>query len=500
MSEPRGELFIGLVGAAGTDLGEVFAVIESEISRFGYSGKQIRLSEKIHEVLHGPGPKENFEDKRILTMIKGGNRIRRESESQPAVAALGIAEIRATREEYSGDRDNVNIDLCYTIRSLKKPDEVAMFRKLYKERFILISVFETRFERIANLARRISHSHAATASEKFRSKAEEIISVDYKEQDEPFGQNVRDTFSEADFFLRYGDREYMKNEIRRFLEIIFGFPFHTPRTDEMGMYYAQSASYRSADLSRQVGAALANENGELLATGCNEVPARGGGLPWPGNDFDPRDFNRGYDTNTRIRLESINELLGSLQRAGWLNEDLAKLTPSELTQRIEKDNQLRFKETRIGNLIEFGRVVHAEMNALLDAGRRGIATAGSVLFCTTYPCHMCARHIIAAGIQKVVYIEPYQKSLATEIYDDMISDSQESSQKVYFQSFRGVAPRFFMNAFRKKGARKDASGDAVRWDARSASLPHVDAGWTYAEEENILLSDLRGRIARIAKL
>jgi deoxycytidylate deaminase len=30
----------------------------------------------------------------------------------------------------------------------------------------------------------------------------------------------------------------------------------------------------------------------------------------------------------------------------------------------------------------------------------------------SFPCHMCARHIIATGLREVVYIEPYPKSVA----------------------------------------------------------------------------------------
>lgn len=43
---------------------------------------------------------------------------------------------------------------------------------------------------------------------------------------------------------------------------------------------------------------------------------------------------------------------------------------------------------------------------------------GCEMFTTTFPCHICAKHIIAAGIKAVYYIEPYEKSLAIELHDD----------------------------------------------------------------------------------
>jgi deoxycytidylate deaminase len=96
--------------------------------------------------------------------------------------------------------------------------------------------------------------------------------------------------------------------------------------------------------------------------------------------------------------------------------------------------------------------------------------SGSTLYTTTFPCHSCARHIIAAGISDVVYIEPYEKSLASDLHNDAIAfDPDESSSKkneekigkVQFIHFEGVAPRQYLNLFLAKTERKDSSGKAV---------------------------------------
>lgn len=50
---------------------------------------------------------------------------------------------------------------------------------------------------------------------------------------------------------------------------------------------------------------------------------------------------------------------------------------------------------------------HAEANAIVQAGRNGINTDGSILYCTTYPCSYCAKLIVNAGIKRVVYGEGY---------------------------------------------------------------------------------------------
>jgi deoxycytidylate deaminase len=67
--------------------------------------------------------------------------------------------------------------------------------------------------------------------------------------------------------------------------------------------------------------------------------------------------------------------------------------------------------TPVDDLIEFSRSIHAEMDAILGVAREGKhSLVGSTLYTNTYPCHNCARHIVAAGITNVVYIQPYKKA------------------------------------------------------------------------------------------
>ena len=62
-------------------------------------------------------------------------------------------------------------------------------------------------------------------------------------------------------------------EIGRFVDLVFGKPFETPTADELGMYFARAAALRSADLSRQVGAVIMRNPGEIIAIGYNDVPS-----------------------------------------------------------------------------------------------------------------------------------------------------------------------------------------------------------------------------------
>lgn len=51
--------------------------------------------------------------------------------------------------------------------------------------------------------------------------------------------------------------------------------------------------------------------------------------------------------------------------------------------------------------VKYKRVVHAEVNAILNAIT---APAGAILYCTHHPCSACTAQLIQAGIERVVFI------------------------------------------------------------------------------------------------
>jgi dCMP deaminase len=51
--------------------------------------------------------------------------------------------------------------------------------------------------------------------------------------------------------------------------------------------------------------------------------------------------------------------------------------------------------------------VHAEQNALLAAARFGIAVEGATLYTTMQPCFGCAKELVQAHIERVVYLHPW---------------------------------------------------------------------------------------------
>ena len=58
-------------------------------------------------------------------------------------------------------------------------------------------------------------------------------------------------------------------------------------------------------------------------------------------------------------------------------------------------------------------VVHAELNAILNA--RGKNLAGAKLYVSLFPCHECAKAIIQAGISEVVYLSDKYSGTVSDI-------------------------------------------------------------------------------------
>ncbi|HBE6645459.1 TPA: dCMP deaminase family protein, partial [Escherichia coli] len=356
-------------------------------------------------------------------------------------------------------------------------------RKVYGGGFYLIGIH-------ADEKRR--HQHLTDDKGMTQSQANDLIRIDEDESID-HGQKTRDTYHLADFFLNLGsNNDQVKNRLQRFLELIFSHPYKNPTFDEFAMFMAFNSSVRSGDLSRQVGAVISRDT-QIIATGANDVPKSGGGLYWAEvneetgkveDQPDGKDYTREGDSNKHAQSVIIQEIATNLLNQG-LVDSLHEL-----------DLKKALKESKISDLTEFGRVVHAEMDALLSCSRAGIPTTGSTLYCTTFPCHNCAKHIIASGIKRVVYVEPYPKSRALDFHSESIHLRSElertlkdNNNLVSFEPFIGVGPRRFLDLFSmslgsgSKLRRKDKGGGILDWDKASAPIRTPLLSKSYIEIE-----------------
>ena len=135
-----------------------------------------------------------------------------------------------------------------------------------------------------------------------------------------------------------------------------------PSWDEYFATLAQQVSTRTTCTRRAVGAVIVKEN-RILATGYNGVP-------------------------TGIR---------HCAEVGCLRQQLN--VPS-------------------GQKHELCRGLHAEQNAIIQAARYGIDIRGSKIYITTQPCITCAKMCINAGIEEIIYANPYPDELSLGMLDE----------------------------------------------------------------------------------
>ncbi len=135
-----------------------------------------------------------------------------------------------------------------------------------------------------------------------------------------------------------------------------------PGWDQYFMSIAKLASTRSTCLRRKVGAVIV-KNKRILSTGYNGAPRN----------------------------------LAHCLEVGCLREKM---------------------HIRSGERHELCRAIHAEQNAVIQSAVSGVSIEGADIYCTTFPCVLCSKIIINAGIRKIKVLEGYPDELSQQMLDE----------------------------------------------------------------------------------
>ena len=419
------EIVFGIVGHVGSGNTTVAETLKKTLERHTSGGQKfavaiIKARTVIEESMKKLGrPIATTKDQKLIAdVIKyqdAGDELRKEDLA--AVARGSVALIRKERAKMQGavaEPDKPVIPdgrpRAFVIDSIRHPAEVGLLRRIYGDAFVLIGVVSEHDERLQRISGKYEDAGEASAKK--------FMQRDSKAP-EKHGQRVSDAFHLSDFFVDNTEKRIFKDnkpnpkwEVSQDLERLTMLVTHAavarPTTAETAMHAAAGAAMRSACMSRQVGAALVDRDGNLIATGTNEAPKAGGGVYGAGFIADEEDhrcvYGNKYCSNTTNQKQIAEELFEEI-----LGDD-----PRAKDSEFRANSLKRIRGGRIGDLLEFSRAVHAEMDALLSAGRMGKGTIATRLFVTTFPCHYCARHIVSAGVDEVQFIEPYPKSLGTD--------------------------------------------------------------------------------------
>jgi len=246
-----------------------------------------------------------------------------------------------------------------TIESFRCPGEVASMKRL--PNFVLLAIdadARTRYERAVQ--RQSSTDTNMTFEQFLEDEKREMTNAD------PFKQNLSKCADMADIFLlNEGSREELERKVSQYLTFDSdGFLTRRPTWDETFMRETYLWASRSTCRRRKVGAVISTPDHALVAQGYNGSP-------------------RGTPNCTNLEF-------CERQRQG---------VPS-------------------GQMLEKCKAVHAEPNAIINAGLQGKSVKGDILYCTTFPCQICAGIITNAGIREIIYEADYANPDAKRTFAD----------------------------------------------------------------------------------
>ena len=397
------------------------------------------------------------------------------------IGKLILSEIhhRGLQIEENGNL-NESGTIIFIIDSIKNRNELDLLRSSYSGEFFMLFLHsdrETRWRRMVDYK---------SWKETDRVQFEKRDSVDKDESAEKksvgdAGQQVGQLSGIADYYIvNDKNRESLHHEGKRIVNLLFGGSRNQPTLQERSMHLAFSASNRSFCISRQVGAAIVNEDGDLLGVGHNDVPKAKGGLYQQEDENDKRCYLVGdrrciNHVNKEERFKELSKSIVDKLETDLIKgllQEFNKLLPKGSSKIFEIDKDFKDSIKKViddlpfREATEYCRAVHAEMEALLSVARTARSPIGATLYVTTEPCHNCVKHIICSGIKKVVFMEPYPKSLGIEFHSDAIFlgsiDSDCPDDKVLFTSYQGIAPHRYHDFFEMIGKRKTDDGKYLR--------------------------------------
>lgn len=397
-------IIIGLTGPFGSGCSTLRKVLEKH-----YGFKSFKLSEEVRLEAKIRGiDKPNRDD-----LQKIGDELRRDKGNN-FLAKKAI-------EKMEGCEDSK-----YVIHGFRHPAEVREFRKYLN--FFLIAVdasTEIRWDRV---------------KEVYKGNQDSFEKDDKRDRDEGFsyGQQVLRCVEQTDvIFLNEEDyltQPAMEDKIRTrfdaYFKLMTGGEIRQPNPEETMITLASSLALQSSCIKRRVGAVLCNKRGFIVSAAYNEVPAKEGDCL-----SIYRMCYRDYFRET-FKKEIFTEFKHCPLCSGKVDiiiEPKLNVTCSSCKKNLVELFPSDFK------VLDKCRALHAEEAILLQTPTSESETA--ILYTTTFPCMQCAKRIVHAKIEAVIYVDPYPNSESVEIF---------KKGGVTAKKFEGVKAQVFYRLYHRK--------------------------------------------------
>lgn len=248
----------------------------------------------------------------------------------------------------------------------------------------------------------------------------------------------------ADFIVptaSLGHAESVDAVCRRALGPVLGEGVDPDRF-EHAMLMASTSSWRAVGLTGRVGCAILDPVGDVIALGANEVPSAGGGQYWVDSVDDARQRPGDDDPARSAKRELVAAVLDYAHYHGADIDDVDCLADGFLGFLDGELGQPGLPQTHaaVRSLESLGRVVHAELAALVVASRHTASCVGADVVVTQPPCRQCLRQLIVSGVRSVRYLG--EGALGAYLFHaDAISASSDNGLRVQVIPHTGFTPR-----------------------------------------------------------
>lgn len=494
--KPKFELVLGLVAPIGIDKTQFITFLKSELEIYNIKLKHIEVTNKIF----------NTKDKNInfpksfkyFLKMQMSSVLRKNSSSPGILVHPIISSIINARKVIETEQDKTESAIVYLVDQLKNTGEYKILKHIYNINYIQLSLFSNEDARdhllekwfdadkdlldiinkndlLKKVIKNISIYKKPITKYFNRTKikewiddyikhilkdaSSELIIKDYNDTDPSFsegedgkkmniksGQQVADLFHRSNYFINIdNESDSINAQIKKFIKMLLGKYEEYPAQDEFGMSLAYQASVRSNfPGSRHVGAAIISEHGEVLSVASIRAPSGSSNTTL----HDMYKIKSGYD-DYKNKIDTWVAYLKILPKK---DIDLTKQEISKFTAIPDLKEIWAFIDT----VLDFHPCTHAEIAAICDAAKIGISIRNATLYTTTYPCHLCAKDIISAGIKRVVYLEAYPKSKNKELYLKILHiDQPFESEKIPFEPYCGINPKNYLSMYSLDNHLKD---------------------------------------------
>lgn len=336
----------------------------------------------------------------------------------------------------------------FVVECFRNPAEINYFRKRFYE-FYLFSVFRDQSKRVA------------AGKSLYNLTESECDAIDKADQgkdyiDYVYAQNIKTCVNLADIAVTNNKTpEDYEKQLLKYFALIKSPGCVTPTHEERNMHLAYSVSLNSTCISRQVGAVI-SKNGYVIGVGWNDVESFNVGCLYrykrDVSTIEAEFFPLGYkDDHESIKKIIIGDGLKLEENFCYKDEyGNFKKNKSMQGEDIAESCQNIINKIKTKSLQEC-RSLHAEENAILQVARTHAGNLeDAVIYTTTFPCELCTKKILQVGISKIIYCEPYPKSISNSVF------FPEHLRKIEIVPFDGVKSPSFFRLFKSFLSIKDA--------------------------------------------